>query len=244
VRLALFILLGVIAVAQPPDPDDDTKKKIIEAARAKALAYAKELPDFTCRQVSRRNEDPKGTSQWRVLETINEQLTFINHKEEYRTIAINGKKAAGDNRPNGLMRSTEFADFLTWIFAPEAKADIAWSKWDALRGHRVHELGIRVVPANSKFTVNKGKGQQVTAGMFGLVDVDSESGSILRINFVATDIPANFAIQGVGYELDYEFAKLGDHYFMLPLKADLHSKEGKTLYWNEVEFHDYSKPAK
>ncbi len=241
-RFALFVLLGCAAIAQPPDPDDDTKKKIIEAARAKALAFSKELPDFTCRQVTRRNEDPKGLNQWRTLETINEQLTFINRKEEYHTLAINGKKAGGENRPNGLMRFSEFADYLTWVFSPESKADIAWSKWDALRGHRVHELGFRVLSANSKMTVSKGKGRQVTAGMFGVIDVDSETGSILRLNVVATDIPSNFAVQGVGTELDFEFAKVGEHYYMLPLKADLHSKEGKSLFWNEVEFHDYSKP--
>ncbi len=238
--LALLLLVAGHALAQPPDPDDDQKKKIIEAARARALAYSKELPDFTCRQVTRRSEDPKGLNQWRTLETINEQLDFIGHKEEYHTISVNGKKT--ENHSGGLMRSSEFADFLTWIFDPKYKAEIAWSKWDALRGHRVHELGFRVTPENSKFTVSKGKGQAVTAGMFGVIDVDSESWSILKLGIVATDIPAHYPVQGVATELHYEFAKLGDHYYLLPFKADLHSKEGKTQIWNEIEFHDFRKP--
>ena len=238
-----LILVAATGFAQPNPPDDETQKKIIAETTAKALAYSKELPDFVCRQVTRRNEDAKGTNQWRTFETINEQLTFVNHKETYRMIAVNGKKTSSEqNRPAGMMQSNEFADFLSWIFDPKAKAEINWSNWEALRGHRVHVLGFRVKQENSQFVLSKGKGQQVTAGFFGVISVDSESGSILKLGIVATDIPATFPIQGVAVELSYEFSKIGDHYYLLPLRADLHSKEGKTLIWKEVEFHDYSKP--
>lgn len=231
------------ALAQPNPPDDAGQKKVIADATAQALSYWKDLPDFECRQVTRRNEDPKGLNQWRTLETISEQLSFVNHKEEYRTLAINGKKTSNENRAGGLMKSSEFADMLSWIFDPKAKAEISWSQWDALRGHRVHVLGFRVLKENSRFVINKGKGGPVTAGLFGVINVDSESGSILKIGLVATDIPATYPVQQVAIELHYEFAKIGDHYFLVPLKADLHSKEGKAMIWNEVEFHDFRKPT-
>jgi len=243
VKLTIVLLLTACAAfAQPNPPDEPTQKKIIADATAKALSYWKELPDFVCRQVTRRNEDPKSLNQWKTLETINEQLTFIDHKEEYRTISINGKKPSNDQNRAGLLRSSEFADYLNWIFDPKSKVEISWSQWDALRGHRVHLLGYRVKPENSQWVISKGKGQQVTAGMFGVISVDSESGAILKIGFVATDIPASFPVQGVAIEINYEFAKIGDHYYVVPLKADLHSKEGKTMIWNEVEFHDFRKP--
>ncbi len=238
VSLILFAALAL--VAQPPDPDDATKTKIVEAVRAKALAYAKDLPDFECRQVTRRNEDPKGLNQWKTLETVNEQLTYINGKEEYRTIAVNGKKSSSDGHAP-VMRASDFADFLSWVFDPAVKADIGWSKWDGLRGHRVHELGFRVTKDNSKYVITKGKGQQATAGMFGLIDADSESYSVLKLGIVATDVPANFPIQGTAIELHFEFVKLGEHYYLLPQKADIHGKEGKMLTWTEVEYHDFKK---
>ncbi len=236
-------LIACAAFAQPNPPDEETQKKIIAETAAKALSYSKELPDFICRQVTRRNEDPKGLNQWRTAETINEQLTFIKGREEYRTISINGKKTSGDqNRQSGLIHSTELADYLNWIFDPKAKADITWSQWDTLRGHRVHVLGYRVKPENSQYVISRGKGQQFTAGIFGVVSVDSESGSILKVGLIATDVPATFPIQGSAIEANYEFAKIGDHYYNVPLKVDLHSKEGKMMIWNEVEFHDYRKP--
>jgi hypothetical protein len=244
VKASILILTAALAaataMAQPNPPDDATQKKIIADARAKALAYANELPDFVCRQVTRRNEDPKGTNQWRTMDTVNEQLTFVNHKEEYRTISVNGKKA-GD-RSNQILRSTDFIDPLLWIFDPKYKAEISWSSWDALRGHRVHVLGFRVTKENSPYVLKGPKNQQATIGFFGVVNVDSESGAILKVGIIATDIPTTFPVQGVANELNYEFAKIGDHYFVVPLKADLHSKEGKMLIWNEVEFHDFAKP--
>ena len=230
------------ALAQPNPPDEGTQKKIIADATAKALAYSKELPDFVCRQVTRRNEDPKGTNQWKTVETINEQLTFLGRREDYRTISINGKKAGGESRA-AIMKSSDFAEYLGWIFDPKAKAVIAWSQWDALRGHRVHVLGYSIKPENSQWVLSKGKGQQVTAGIFGVIDVDSETGAILKVGLIATDVPASFPIQGSAIEVNYDFAPLGEHYFLLPLKADLHSKEGKAMIWNEVEFHDFKKPA-
>ncbi len=237
--LAALALIASAAIAQPNPPDEPTQKKIIEDARAKALNYAKELPDFICRQVTRRNEDPKGTNQWKTAETINEQLTFIKGKEEYSTITVNGKKS---DRAGGVMKSTDFIDYLTWIFDPKAKTELSWSQWDALRGHRVHVIGFRLTKENSKFTVSKGKGGTIPVGMFGVISVDSESGAILKLGLIATDIPATNPVQGVAIEVNYEFAKIGDHYYVVPLKADLHSKEGKMLIWNEVEFHDF-RPA-
>ncbi|HWZ31965.1 MAG TPA: hypothetical protein VNX18_11550 [Bryobacteraceae bacterium] len=246
-KLSIILSAGLAAtaimLAQPLPPDDATQKKIIADATAKALAYVNDLPDFVCRQVTRRNEDPKGTNQWKTMDTVNEQLTLLNRKEEYRTLSVNGKKASGENRPGGLLRSSDFANYLSWIFDPKAKAEISWSQWDALRGHRVHVLGFRVKPENSQFVISKGKGQPVTAGIFGVVSVDSESGSILKVGIIATDVPASFPVQGSAIEANYEFAKIGDHYFVVPLKADLHSKEGKMLVWTEVEYHDYRKPG-
>src|SRR5262249_23350964 len=156
-----------------------------------------ELPDFVCRQVTRRNEDPKGLNQWRVVETINEQLTLFNGKEDYKLLAINGKKTSEQARSPGIMPSSKFADFLNWIFDPKVRAEISWSQFETLRGHRVHVLGFRVTKENSRYVLPKGKGQQATVGFFGVINVDAESGAILKIGLVATDIPTNFPIQGV-----------------------------------------------
>jgi len=247
-QLILLALAAAAAHAQtdpPPPPSDADQKKIIADVTAKALEYTKNLPNFICTQVTRRNVDPTGTSQrWKLVDTISEELTFSSGTENYKVVTVNGKPSSvAHDRLGGLTSSGEFGSILGYIFDPKAKTEFNWTQWESLRGHRVHVIGFKVAQANSLLTVTKSKGQQVNAGFFGMLYVDSETGSVLRIVLAATDIPAKFPIQGVSLDLNYEFAKIGDQAYLVPLKADLHSKDGKSMIWNEVEFRDYRKFA-
>lgn len=228
----------------PNPPDEPSQKKIIEDTVAKARAYQKELPDFVCSQITIRNEDPKGMNQWKMLGSTNEELTFLHGKEDYKTLAVNGKKVSSEpNRPNVILDASDFTTNLNWTFDLTSEAQISWSNWDALRGHRVHVLGFRVAKEHSKFTVGKGK-LQISSGFFGVIDVDADSGAILKLGIVATDLPATYPMQAFSLELNWDFAKVGDHYYVLPYRADQHYKEGKkSLVWNEIEFRDYRKPG-
>jgi hypothetical protein len=242
--------IGTAALAQrevqtgPNPPDEAAQKKIIDDTIAKARAYEKDLPDFVCSQVTIRNADPKGMNQWKMLGSTNEELTFLHGKEEYRTVAINGKKVTSESsRAGAELTSTDFATYLRWTFDPKSGAEISWSNWDALRGHRVHVLGFRVAKEHSQMTVGKGK-SQISTGFFGVLNVDADSGAILKLGVVATDIPAIYPIQSVSLELNWDFAKVGERYYVLPYRADQHAKEGKkALVWNEIEFREYRKPG-
>lgn len=244
-KLTIFLLLAAAAACRaqegPAPLDEDEAKKVIADVRARAVAYSKELPNFVCTQVTRKNVDSTGTRQhWKLVDTYHEELRFEGDKEEYREISLNGKNTGGDNRGNGMPSSLEFSNLMSWVFDPKYNGLFSWSKWDSLRGHRVHELGFAVKKTDSQLTI--GKKTQIQCGMIGVADADSDTGSVMRIAVVAADIPKNFPIQGVSMDLHYDFAKIGDHYYLLPLKGDLQSKEGKALYWTEVEFRDYHKP--
>ncbi len=243
-------MIGATALAQrevqtgPNPPDEPSQKKIIDDTIAKARAYEKELPDFVCSQVTIRNEDPKGTNQWKMLGSTNEELTFLHGQEEYRTVAINGKKVTGESgHAASVLTANDFATYLHWTFDTSAATEISWSSWDALRGHRVHVLGFRVQKDHSQLTVGKGK-NAIPSGFFGVINVDADSGAILKLGLVPTDIPPTSPMQAYSLELNWDFAKVGDHYYVLPYRADQHYKEAKkTLVWNEVEYRDYRKPG-
>jgi hypothetical protein len=64
---------------------------------------------------------------------------------------------------------------------------------------------------------------------------------VMRIRMECDDIPSDFPIQQVSLDLNYDFTKISDQEFVLPLKADLRSREGRFLVWNEIEFHLYRK---
>jgi hypothetical protein len=238
-------MLAWTAAAQndlPLPPDDASQKKIIADVAARALQYTKELPEFACEIVTRRNIDPTGSRQhWKIVETVHEELTFAGKKEDYKTLSTNGKKS-GDGRPTGAVSAGDFANLLAWIFDPKAQVEMTWTNWDSVRGHRVHAITAKLKADHSPYTVGKGK-NQITAGLQAMVYADSDTGSVMRIAAVASDIPAKNPIQGISMDLYYDFVKIGDHYFLLPFKAETQSKEGKILIWNEVDFRDYRKPG-
>ena len=63
----------------------------------------------------------------------------------------------------------------------------------------------------------------------------------MRIKIECDTIPPDFPIQQVSLNLDYDFTKISNQEFLLPLKSDLHSRQGKFLSWNETEFRLYRK---
>ena len=81
----------------------------------------------------------------------------------------------------------------------------------------------------------------MVAGYRGLIYVDKENGAVMRIKFDCDTLPADFPIQEVSLDLNYGFEKLSDVEFVLPLKAELRSREGKLMIKNEAEFRLYRK---
>jgi hypothetical protein len=242
--LTLTTLAGLQARAQEgtlPPLDDNEQKKVIADVTARALQYSMELPDFTCTVVMRTNEDPTGTSRhWKLLDTVHEEITYRGGKEEYKEVSVNGKKESRDSKPANMVTPIDFAQAISWVFDPKYHADVAWGKWDSLRGHRVHEIAYTIKPENSQFTV--GGKKQIKAGAVGIIAADSDTGALLKLTALATGLPKNSPIAAHSVEFNYDFAKIGDHFYLLPLRAEVQSREGKKALWYEYDFKDYRKP--
>ena len=225
----------------PLPPTDAEQKKIVEDVKAKALDYERNLTDFVCTQFSHHNIDLKGMNQWKTLDTVSEQLRFVHGAEEYTLIAQNGKKASGsEKRPAELVSIKQFSDMLHYIFDPKAKAFMAWSNWDSVRGHRVHVIQFVVTKDNSTYSV--GKSKPLASGLGGWVYADSDTNAVLRVAMAATDIPKTYPIQAVASDMYFDFVRIGDKNYLVPVKADLHEKQGKSQVWDEVELKDFRKP--
>jgi hypothetical protein len=97
-----------------------------------------------------------------------------------------------------------------------------------------------VTPENSQVTVGKSKGIQT--GLAGYIYADADTSAVLRVVAAPTGIPKTYPIQSVTFDVNYDFARLGDKVYLLPLKADFRQKEGKGQIWDEVELKDFRKP--
>ncbi len=227
-----------------PPPDSIEQKKILDEITQKALEYSNNLPNFLCDEVTRRHGDPTGKENWRLIDTIQERLTYFDHKEEYKVVMINGQMVANKDHDSlgGASSAGEFGSMLYDVFSPESETSFDWDHWATLRGRRMYVFSFRVRQARSQYSIEERESRRkVIAGYHGFIYADRETGRVMRIRMECDDIPADFPIQDVSLDLNYDFTKISDQQFVLPLKAELRSREGRLLIWNEIEFHLYRK---
>lgn len=231
---------------RPPEPPTEAEQhKALAEVAEYALNYSEKLPNFICVQVTRRYLDPSGTGdQWRQTDTYDERLSYFDQKETYSVLSVNHQLVTSpvDRRKlGGATSSGEFGTILRGIFAPNTQAEINWERWGTLRGRRMHVFSFRVPQERSNYSIHhEASGRTVIAGYAGLLYVDRESGAVTRIRLICDNIP-DFPIQNVSLLLDYDFSEISGHRYLLPLRAELQSREDALLVRNEVEFRLYRK---
>jgi hypothetical protein len=234
------------ALPQKPPPDSIKQKAIIDAAREYALDYEKKLPNFICVQVTRRYWDRSGTENWSKLDTITQKLSYYDHQEKYETVSISNHP---DDEPidklGGLTSRGEFGSLMRAIFDPESHAEFEWDRWRKLRGKEQYSFAYRIEQQYSRYTMSYGERsaseQTVTPGYHGLIYIEADSGLISRFT-VVPDIPASFPVRSAKTTLDFDYVKIGDNVYLLPLASRLISKDDRGLMTrNDLDFHLYRK---
>jgi len=230
-----------------PPPDSIEQKSILAAIIEGARNYSRNLPNYLCVQVTRRHYDPTASENWRLYDTVQEQLSYFDHKETYKVAMINGQAVANidHHQLGGSTLSGDFGSIYTEIFAAETAAEFEWDHWATLRGRRMYVFSYHVPQSRSHFTIGDETRRVITAGYHGLIYADRDSNTVMRYKMECEGIPADFSVKDVKLDVNYDFIKIADQEFVLPLKTDLKSvantPRGKYMSWNEAEFHLYRK---
>lgn len=232
------------AIPTIPPPSSIEQAKILAEVTQNARDYVTTLPNFICTQVTRRHVDPAGQQNWRLVDTIQERLSYFEKKEDYKVVLVNNQAVSGvdHDKLGGATSSGEFGTMLSEIFDPESHAQFDWERWATLRGRRMYVFSFRVPQRYSKYSIlHVESGRRIIAGYHGLVYADRDTKQVMRIKLDCDSIPPDFPIQQVSLDLNYDLTAIADQQFVLPLKADLRSSQGRYQSWNEVEFHLYRK---
>ena len=231
-----------------PPPDSITQGKIIDAARAYALSYTKQLPNFLCAQVTRRYWDPTSSGSWGQLDTITDKLSYFDQQEHYETISVSGR--GNDDLPlsklGGVTSSGEFGSQMKEIFDPGSHADFSWDHWGKLRAKLQFVFAYRVPQQYSHYRMTYNNSMEIVPGYQGLIYIDKETGLISRLTLEPVNIPSTFPVLSAKTTLDYDYAEIGDSVFLLPLRAELISTQNTPQYAklstrNDIEFRLYRK---
>jgi len=236
--------LATSAHAQSPAaPDESEQKKVLAEATEHALNHEMSLPNFICSQITRRFEDFNGKNGWRPIDIIVERLTYFEHREDYKVIELNGMPASVPHEQlNGASSSGEFGSVMKAIFSPETETEFNWQNWFTLRGIRTHVYSYRVSTSQSNYHIKVPERKlDLVTGYHGLVFIDAQKRQVHRITLHPDGIPLSFPIQDVSLALDYEYTRIGDADYLLPLQFELRSREGNLLVKNDVDYDNYRK---
>jgi len=231
-----------VYVPKPP-PDSIEQGKILDEVREYVMNYTKNLPNFICLQVTRRDVDTsnKGAG-WRHQDTIAARLTYDGH-EEYDVISQNDQPVTNKKMEQlgGTVSAGEFGSMMKEIFDADSLARFEWDHWGTLRGRSTYVFSYDIEQENSKFHITEMDSKRdIIPAYRGQVYVDKETKMITKITLDPYDIPADFPIREAHETLDYQFQKIADSDYMLPLKAEL-TMRSRYLSRNDIEFRLYRK---
>ncbi len=226
-------------------PTPEQQRQILDGIREYALNYTQSLPNFLCNQVTHRNVDPSGTgNSFREVDKLQEQLTYFEHHESYKVIAINNQMVNNKDhmKLGGAISEGEFGSMMYEIFAPESETEFEFDHVGTWDGHRVNEFRYHIPKERSHYSITDENIQRtIIAGYHGLVYAWADTSAVVRITLQTEEIPRDFPIQDVNVDLRYDIAKISDQPYMVPVKWDMHSRDGKSQVWNWAEFVLYRK---
>jgi hypothetical protein len=242
---ALFALVTALASAAPPQQLAPDQVGVLEKARAAAMRYAASLPDFICTEIVRRSEDPQGNSRWRALDLLTVKLSYFGHHEDYKLMLIDQKPTLLEYmNVGGVLSTGEFGTSLYSVFDPRSRGDFHWKGWTTVRKRRAARFTFHIARENSIYRIQYGTvpvgPNSIVVGYRGEVLVDEETQMVLRL-IQQAEIPQTFPITANGFTVDYEFTTVGGRPYLLPARAHVVTRSGRSVLENNVEFRDYRK---
>ncbi len=235
-------------------PSQAESDAILEKTREATLQALDDIPDFVVKQRITRSDAYAGTGNWRPYSNLVIGVSYSTEKgEQYQVLVLDGTRvtaAKGSNygRLTGATTSGEFVENLAQLFKAESKTKFEASETDIVGNRQALVFTYQINIEN-----NKGGGVSYTdvltqsspAGKIGRIWIDRKTFRILRLEFNLTDINRGFPITALQSSTDYDWVKIGDETYLLPVRSDVifTTRESNVLTQqrNVILFREYQK---
>jgi hypothetical protein len=229
--------------SEPAKPTTSASETLIARTKEWAETFTNGLPNFVCQQSTTRYMQESKSSGWQVQDVVTAKVVYEDGKEDYREIAVGGKKTNKAMLDLGGSTSTgEFASTLQSLFSNTSRAQFKFFRSTTLRDSPTAIYDFKVGLPNSNWMTKTG-GQALRPAYSGSVWIDRSSAQVRRIEMQADNIPKDFPLDSVQWAVDYDNVPLGTRSFLLPVHAEnLACWRGSPMCTkNEVDFRDYHK---
>ncbi len=173
-------------------------------------------------------------------DTFEEHLTYINGKEAYTVLTLDGKKApeAVHSQLEGAVSWGEFGSLLSQVFDPASHTAFSWDREVRVNGRRGWAFKYEVPKESGTTVFDQPSNQAVVVSSSGRIVIDPDTKDVLEISS-ALEIPATFRIRNVTRTVVYGDQEIAGKKYCLPLHSELHMQEGTRTFDNQIDFKDY-----
>ncbi|MGJ5818522.1 hypothetical protein [Paludibaculum fermentans] len=230
----------VVADRTRRNPSDE----LVEKAREAAFDFDQGLPNFICDQLTNRYRSKTLKPDWKYQDRVQVELVYVNNREDYRNIRINGKAVKkGSPEDSGTWSSGEFGTILIDVFHPNTKAVFKVRGSSMAAGVDAKVYDYSVLQENSHWQVRFGR--TVKPAYKGAVWIDPKTARVLRIEMNTRRLPSDYEIDTVETVVDYGWVNISGQRFLLPVKSENLAcfRGGFDCVRNEIEFRNYRKFA-
>ncbi len=189
------------------------------------LERADKLPSFMADETATRSRGHTGSTKWRLVDTVESEITFQGSGATRQHVRINGKPW-GDKPGSsptawlpgvnwGLGFGTEIAPLL----ARDCLNSFEFSGHEELRAKQLQVYAFRS-PQDGCFGAGTIAYQQYNPARTGRILVDDPGGNVMQMEYDTTGTPADFSGERHKVILSWDFVKIGDTPYLLPVAAE------------------------
>lgn len=235
---ALFFTVTLSAATDAPDSAE--QQRILNKVRQSATNYLESLPNFVCSRITEQYQAGKKPEHWKQRDTITDRLIFSKGKENVTPELVNGKPPKPHHflsRP--LETGGEFGGLVGTILDDRSAAQISWSHWEDLQGHRLAVFEYSIDAEHSRLTL--GVTDDVVVPYRGFLYADPGTGDLWRITSSPFDMPPSTDTKSLTTTVDYGRVDISGKAYLLPVSANIILDTGKQNLLNKVAFAGYRK---
>jgi len=254
-----LVLVSALMAADKPSRADSAA--LIEKSRQKALAYARSLPDFLCtEEISRyKSGAAAGTRMplgggvvitdpaphWLPLDKLTVSVSYFQQHEVHELKLWNGKPTERkfDSSDLGVTSTGEFGGILASIFDPASQTSFRWESWKDVPSRTLAVYAYEVKQGHSNYYVERGRPgntHRVIVGFRGTLEIDRDTGEVIRLDHVADHIPSEPDFKAVT-EVDYDVMEVAGNRYLLPVSSQTRLDRKTGAFKEESDFRDYRK---
>jgi hypothetical protein len=226
------LVLGSPLPATPVQPE-------WEHARQVNLERAANMPNFVADETAKRSMSRKTTPDvWKLVDTIESEITFKGGAPTRQHIRINGKPW---NKPTipGISWSPEFGTEIKPVFDPQCPTKIAFEGRQDVGGKRL--LMYRFSSSSyGCFGYFEDQNMRYVAARTGRVLVEDSGGSMIQYEEDASEFPKGFPVESWREVTSWDYVRIGDDSHLLPMTNDFFFGFASGERWHiSVEFKNY-----